>query len=68
MTTETTSGTAWMDIVQLAQHLNCSASSIRRWTRLGQFPKPTRFGRRVLRWERTAIQQWLENQNEETGI
>ncbi len=65
MTTETTSGTAWMDIVALAQHLDCSCSSIRRWVRLQQFPRPTRFGRRVLRWRRSDIEQWLSEQGTE---
>ena len=64
MTTETTSG-QWLDIQALAQHLNCSASSIRRWVRLGQFPRPARLGRRVLRWRRTDIEQWLSEQGTE---
>lgn len=65
--TETTA-TTWLDIVQLAAHLNCSASSIRRWCRLGVFPQPRRFGTRVLRWRKSDVEQWIENQNKDYGL
>lgn len=59
---------SYLDIVGLSKLLNCSCSSIRRWVRMREFPQPIRLGRRVQRWRRRDVEQWLENRNEDLGL
>lgn len=47
---------------ELAEQMNVSTQTIRRWWKAGQMPAPRRFGRRVIRWRRSDIDEWIEQQ------
>ncbi|RND30477.1 AlpA family phage regulatory protein [Vibrio cholerae] len=44
----------------LTKELGVSKSTIWRWCRTGEMPKPLQLGR-IIAWERTVIEQWLES-------
>ena len=48
---------------ELAEQMNVSTQTIRRWWKSGHMPAPRRFGRRVIRWRRSEIEQWIETQS-----
>ena len=54
-------GVLW-DIKKVAQKLGVSINTIRRWADEGMegFPKPIHAGPKLLRWEATAILEWIE--------
>ncbi len=39
--------------------LGVSEQTVRRWWRAGHMPKPLRFGRRLLRWRKCDIDEFL---------
>ena len=45
----------------LADHLGVSSRTILRWVNAGEFPKPFRIGRRLLRWEVEIVNQWIDD-------
>lgn len=46
----------------LIDRLGVPRQTIMRWVNSGEFPKPHRFGRRILRWDAAAIESWIEAQ------
>ena len=47
----------------LTQLLGISRSSIRNWTKTGQFPKPIKLGPRAIGWWSDEIEAWIENRS-----
>ena len=46
---------------QLAQELGISRSTLWRWRHQGILPHPISLGPRLVGWERTVINQWIES-------
>lgn len=46
-----------LSIGQLAERLNCSTLTVRRWWAAGHIPAPVRIGR-ALRWRVVDVEQW----------
>lgn len=36
--------------------------TLMRWVARGEFPAPFRIGRRILRWDAAAVEEWIEAQ------
>jgi prophage regulatory protein len=51
-----------LTLIETAEMCNCGVSTVRRGWYGGTFPKPIRLGRRAIRWRRSDLEQWLENQ------
>jgi excisionase family DNA binding protein len=47
---------------QIAVFLGCTPKHIRRLAERGEFPKPVKAGRKILRWHREAVEKWLAEQ------
>jgi predicted DNA-binding transcriptional regulator AlpA len=47
----------WIGISELERRLGVSRCSIWRWSRLGTFPIPAKFGSRRA-WKESAIEEW----------
>jgi predicted DNA-binding transcriptional regulator AlpA len=47
---------------QIAAFLGCSPKHVRRLSDRGDFPRPVKAGRRILRWPREAVEKWLAEQ------
>jgi predicted DNA-binding transcriptional regulator AlpA len=54
--------TALLHAKQIATFLGCTQKHIRRMSERGDFPKPVKAGRRILRWPREAVEKWLAEQ------
>ena len=50
----------FLDIVALAERLQVSRTTIKRWHKSGAMPQGIRIGPRLLRWDREQIQRWIE--------
>ncbi len=48
---------------QLIESLGVTRQTIMRWVKAGEFPKPTRIGRRILRWDVAEVNQWREQKD-----
>ncbi|WP_353851752.1 helix-turn-helix transcriptional regulator [Aeromonas rivipollensis] len=46
---------------QLARELGVSMTTLWRWRHQGVFPQPILLGPRLVGWERSVINQWLES-------
>lgn len=46
---------------ELAEKLGVSSTTIWRWVNEGELPKPITLGPRIIGWEVTVIEQWLES-------
>lgn len=47
---------------QIAAFIGCSAKHVRRLAESGEFPKPVKAGKKMLRWPREAVERWLAEQ------
>ena len=47
---------------RLAERLDVDRTTIWRWLRRGEFPKPVRVGR-IARWDPDAIDNWLRERS-----
>jgi predicted DNA-binding transcriptional regulator AlpA len=52
-------GTEWLSEVEVAGILGLSGRTIRRWVDGGQFPKPYYLAKRVRKWRRREVDDWL---------
>ena len=50
----------FLDIVALAERLQVSRITVKRWHKSGAMPPGICIGPRLLRWDREQIQQWIE--------
>lgn len=39
-----------------------SRSTLRKWIKVGRFPKPTQMGERIAVWNESVVKDWIENQ------
>jgi excisionase family DNA binding protein len=46
-------------IREVAKHFDVNVGTIYRWIGRGEFPKPMRFGRRMVRWDVVALNDWI---------
>lgn len=60
---------AYLILGEVAEMLRVHPETVRKWVRIGQFPRPIRIGKPragrgcvTLRWRREALMAWLENQ------
>lgn len=49
---------------QLADELGVSTTSLWRWRQKGDFPKPIKLGPRLIGWERSVIDSWLNGKRD----
>ena len=63
--TTTISKKELLDYDDVASLCDVSTQTLRRWWRQGLMPAPRRFGRRLVRWRREVIEQWISEQNED---
>jgi len=42
------------------ERLSVPRKTLMRWVDAGEFPKPHRFGRRILRWDAAEVEAWIE--------
>ncbi|MFG0872560.1 helix-turn-helix transcriptional regulator [Aeromonas media] len=47
---------------QLAEELGVSTTTLWRWRQQGIIPQPLSLGPRLVGWDRSVINQWLESQ------
>ena len=52
--------TALIDSAQLAEYIGVAPQTIKRWSRNGVMPQGRRVGPRLLKWNRTEIEDWLD--------
>ena len=48
-------------IRDVANHFEVSTRSITNWVERGEFPEPYRVGGRLLRWDVSALNAWIES-------
>jgi prophage regulatory protein len=56
--------TIYLTIGEVMEKTRLSRSSIYRWIESGDFPKPTRFGSRTVRWSQKDLAHWLRSKNQ----
>jgi excisionase family DNA binding protein len=56
------SSTTLLHAKEIAAFLGCSTKHVRRLAERGEFPKPVKAGRRIVRWSRQAVERWLGEQ------
>lgn len=63
MSIEVGGGPGMLRPKQVAAWFGFSVRTLWRYVAEGEFPEPRRFGKRkkIIRWERSAIEQWLQN-------
>lgn len=44
----------------VADHFDVTPRCIQNWINDGSFPRPYRIGRRILRWDVAALNEWIE--------
>jgi excisionase family DNA binding protein len=49
-----------LTVHQVAEIVNASPTSIRRWSRSGRFPPAVRLGENLIRWRLSDVQRWIE--------
>lgn len=54
----------WLLAEEVAAELRISKNTLRKMWKSGDFPAPTRFNKRVHRWRRSAIEEYLRNRQE----
>lgn len=52
----------WVDYPEAKRVTGVSETTLRRWAAEGRFPKPVKFGPRLTRWSRTAVETWVREQ------
>ena len=55
---------ALVSAAQIAEACSVSVKTIRRWHERGIMPPPKRFGRRLLRWDKNEIENWIQQEGE----
>ena len=48
---------------QVAAEFGITATTLRRWVKLGKFPVPLNIGEHTTRWRESTISQWLDEQS-----
>ncbi len=51
----------WLTEAEVAKWLRCSPLTLKRWRDTGDGPPPHRIGRRMIRYQRVAVEQYLED-------
>jgi len=51
----------FIDIPELAERLQVSRTTLKRWNRNGYMPHGIRVGPRLLRWKREIIDGWIDD-------
>lgn len=51
---------ALVGLREVAEHFEVTPRGIQKWVNRGEFPKPMRVGRRLLRWDVEVLNQWIE--------
>lgn len=46
----------------VCERLGIPRQTLMRWVARGEFPAPYRIGRRILRWDAEAVNEWLGTQ------
>lgn len=59
----TISNDAFLTVEEVSSWLKVSKNSIRRWVRIGLFPRPTKFSR-TARWKVGDVKNWLKNHDQ----
>lgn len=49
-----------LTVKDVAERLNVSADSVRRWARTGVGPQPVRLGQRAIRYRPEDVDAWVE--------
>ncbi len=53
-----------MTTEQICAMLQIDKRTLRKWMQARKFPEPIRLNKRVLRWEKTVILDWIMQQKE----
>ena len=53
---------------QVARILGVSTSSVIRWVKTNNLPKPIKFGSNTLKWDITEIEKWIEERKNKRGF
>lgn len=53
---------------QVARILGVSTSSVIRWVKTNNLPKPFKFGSNTLKWDITEIEKWIEERKNKRGF
>lgn len=48
-------------VSELAEELNVSKTTLWRWRKTGNIPKPINLGFRVVGWRREVLEQWFKD-------
>ena len=60
----TTTPIKYLNIKQVCEALNVSPSTIWRWLKQGDFPKPVHLGPKAVRWKESDILAWDREKTE----
>ena len=60
----TTTSIKYLTIKQVCEALNVSPSTIWRWLKQGDFPKPVHLGPKAVRWKESDILAWDREKTE----
>lgn len=55
----------YMTYKEVAEWLRCEVVTIHRWLRTTDFPKPIKFSRRHVVFEKEKLKAWLDEKNRE---
>lgn len=58
-TTHATTRRRLIDVRAVAERLGCSTRHVYRMADGGLMPRPVRVGRRMIRWDETALEAWI---------
>lgn len=53
---------------EVANLVGVSASSISRWSKHGDFPKPFLLGQNKIFWDKDEVQEWIDNKKKVRGF
>ena len=53
---------------EVANLVGVSASSIARWSKQGDFPRPFLLGQNKIFWDKDEIQEWMDNKKKVRGF
>jgi predicted DNA-binding transcriptional regulator AlpA len=59
--------TGFLRLPAVMQFVPFSRSMIYQKMKLGEFPKPVRFGARTVAWRAEDIHEWIKKQGQESG-
>jgi excisionase family DNA binding protein len=59
--------TQMVTLTDIAKALCVTEETVLDWVKLGKFPQPRRFGRRVYRWPTDEVNAWVERHKAENS-